>query len=48
MTDDHLAKVDELLSEALKNTADTEVRYKIRSAQQPLVAMSSDSADDDV
>jgi len=46
MTDDHLARVDELLGEALRNAADDEVRYTIRSAKQHLIAMSSDSTDD--
>jgi hypothetical protein len=48
MTDDHLTRVDELLNEALRNAADADVRYTIRSAQQHLVAVSSDSTDDGV
>ncbi|WP_435160331.1 hypothetical protein [Halorubrum sp. SY-15] len=46
MTADHLASVDELLDEALRNATDAEVRYAIRSAQQHLVAVSRDPADD--
>ena len=46
MSADHLASVDELLDEALRNATDAEVRYAIRSAQQHLVAVSRETVKD--
>ena len=45
MTGDHLHRIDELLDEALADVADPDVRYKLRTAQQHLVASRQDTSE---
>jgi len=45
MTSDHLHRIDELLDEALADAADLDVRYKLRTAQQHLVASRQDTSE---
>ena len=45
MTCDHLHRIDELLDEALADTTDPDVRYKLRTAQQHLVASRQDTSE---
>ena len=45
MDSDHLHRIDELLDEALADAADPDVRYKLRTAQQHLVASRQDTSE---
>jgi len=45
MTSDHLHRIDELLDEAVEDAADPDVRYKLRTAQQHLIASRQDTSE---